>query len=137
MRKSNALSKILSVFVVTSMILSGMSLPWAGGTQEAYAKDIDNKNEAQKQACDAVIGSEAPAGYKDELGDKSVFRGGNTHSATSKTNILDNDINDFATPLPYGDTYIDTSKLNWDNPDGFAIDIKDPRFVWMSSKKKN
>ena len=135
MRKSNALSKILSIFVVTSMILSGMSLPWAGGTQEAFAKDIDNKNEAQKQACDAVIGSEAPAGYKDELGDKSVFRGGNTHSATSKTNILDSDINDFATPLPYGDTYIDTSKLNWDNPDGFAIDIKDPRFIWISSTK--
>lgn len=131
MYRRHAIERVLSIFIITAMILSGMSLPWSGVQQEAYAKNKGVKNEAQKQACDAIVQSKTPAGYSDELGDGSVFRGGNTRTAQGASNPLDDDINDFATPLPYGDTYIDTSKLNWDNPDGFLIDIKDSRFKWV------
>ena len=102
---------------------------------EVYAKPVSEKNKSQKQGCENVSNGQAPSGYTNEIGDGSVYRGKNTRSAISKDYILDSDINDFATPLPYGDTFVDTSKLNWDNPDNFIIDIRDPHFVWISSNK--
>ena len=106
---------------------------------EVYAEETEetrSKNKTQKNGCDAVTQGNPPAGYIEELKDDgSVYRGGNTRSAAGNENILDEDINDFATPLPYGDTFVDTSKLNWDNPDNFIIDIRDPHFVWISSNK--
>lgn len=98
----------------------------------AFAKERGEKN---RQACDNCMGmSRAPQGYEDLLGDGSVYRGGNSKSELqSGGGELDNDANDFADVLPYGNTYVDTSKLTWDNPDGFVIDIKDDRFVWVST----
>lgn len=109
------------------------------GGADLLAKPIGQKN---KQACDnckAVLAGTAPEGYTGvpgtEVGDTgkySVYSGGNSYSNANSVE-LDQDPTDFAKPLPYGNVYIDASKLNWDNPDGFIIDIKDTdHFKWVA-----
>ncbi|MBR6459576.1 MAG: hypothetical protein IKS49_05380 [Actinomycetaceae bacterium] len=106
----------------------------------ANAKEIGSKNEVQAENCDAVVNGTAPEGYEN-LGNKSVYRGGNslTRWDTPLAGTwyggapLDEDVNDFANPLPYGDTFVDTTKLKWDNPNGFIIDIQDDRFKWVKA----
>ena len=136
-RSRGFLARILGVVLAATLGvgIGAAVAPNAVKETEVYAKPVSEKNESQKQGCENVSNGEAPSGYTDEIGDGSVYRGGNTRSATGKNYILDSDINDFATPLPYGDTFVDTSKLNWDNPDNFIIDIRDPHFVWISSNK--
>ena len=132
-------NRILLFLTAFIMAATGMVLPFGGGAEGAYAKEIGNKNEQQKQACDAVSKGDPPTygsyEYKDLLGDKSVYSGGNSYSKTGNYE-LDTQINDFAKPLPYGNTYVDTSKLNWDDPSAFVIDIKDNRFKWVSSTEE-
>ena len=99
-------------------------------TIEANAKERDEKNELQKQGCESVKADNPPDGYTEVIEGK-VFSGGNSFSRTGSA-VLDNDLTDFANPLPYGDTFVDTTKLNWNNPSGFIIDIKDDRFKWVS-----
>ena len=69
----------------------------------------------------------------------AVYRGGNAKSGKQKTNDSDPDIyfdedpNDFANVLPYGNTYIDTKKLNWDADNDFTIEIaQGAPFKWIA-----
>ena len=122
------LSLLLSVFMAFTMILEG-----SGGvaTKTVNAKEIGLKNEEQQKACLAVSQSNAPEGYSSVLGDTSVYRGGDSYSKTASFE-LDTDVTDFAKPLPYGDTFVDTKRLNWNTPENFVIDIQDDRFVWVN-----
>ncbi len=121
-------------------IVAGYSA--AGGAEEAYAAARGEKNQQACDHCKAVKAGSAPTGYNAIYGtaDKSVYRGGNSISRwIGGTNAwyggepLDDDPNDFANPLPYGNVYIDRSKLSWNNPSGFIIDIQDPRFKWVAA----
>ena len=100
------------------------------------AKNPGQKNDRELAVCLAIKENTRPQyegyTYTNILGNKSVYRGGNTYSNNGTE--LDKQENDFAAPLPYGNTYIDTTKLNWDNKNGFDIQINDSRFVWVSSK---
>lgn len=120
---------VFTMLLSFSMLLSGIT-PWLGGAQEAYAREITKKNEVQKQGCDNVRAGNPPADYTTVVY-KAVFSGGNSYSK-SDGNELDQDVTDFAKPLPYGNTYIDVSKLNWNTPSNFIIDIQDDRFQWVN-----
>ena len=97
------------------------------------AKEIGEKNESQKAGCEAVISGSAPAGYTDVLDNGSVFRGGQAKSGVqSEEDYLDDDPNDFAKPLPYGNTFVDVKKIKWVNGANYIIDIKDDRFKWIA-----
>ena len=112
---------VFTMLLSFSMLLSGVT-PWLGGAQEAYARDINEKNKTQKQGCDNVVKGNPPTDYTTVV-DGAVFSGGNSYSK-SDGKELDQDVTDFAKPLPYGNTYIDVSKLNWNTPSNFIIDIK-------------
>lgn len=131
---------LVGCIIAALVALAGVSA-WSVHETLAYAKEIGQKNQAAKQYCEAVLANNAPAGYTSVLGDASVFRGGDSLSRWDNQNgwwngaYLDHDSNDFAKPLPYGNTYIDTSKLNWTNSSGFIIDIQDDRFKWVSTNQ--
>ena len=73
--------------------------------------------------------------YEDLLGDDTVFRGGNSLSRLNTGSPIDNDVTDFASVLPYGTVYIDTSKITFaeKNKGNFLVDIQDPRFAWAAN----
>ena len=123
--------RIILCFVLALGMVAGNGLgnPMSQ-TIEANAKEIGEKNEVQKEGCESVVANNPPSGYNDVISG-SVFSGGNSHSQTG-SNVIDEDPTDFASPLPYGDTFIDTNKLNWDTPSNFIIDIRDNRFQWVT-----
>ena len=140
-RSYEILRKVLGVTLSLIMVLTtvfggigGSLMEKVGlGVDEAYAKVIGNKNETQKQVCDNVAFGTTPAGYTDVLGNRSVYRGGNAKSGVTEggKHYIDDDPDDFANSLPYGNVFVDTSKLSWSNPANFIIDIKDDRFKWV------
>lgn len=76
----------------------------------------------------------------EKLLDGAVYRGGNSKSGIQaegkdKDTYLDEDPNDFASVLPYGNTYIDTSKLNWNENSNYIIEIADNLpFQWIAGE---
>ena len=102
---------------------------------------IDNpKNQNQYNSCVAIVKKDDISNY-DILAAGGVYRGGNAKSiyehfdANTTEYVLDNDPNDFSSILPYGNIYIDTSKLDWSNKDNFIIDIKDKEhFRWIGNE---
>lgn len=131
---------VVTLCMVLTTVFSGLggAIIGSGGVDTAYAAAIGQKN---KQACDdckRVVKGEPPEGYDGVAGtelegqdDKySVYYGGDSYSK-SNGKEYDQDITDFANPLPYGDVYVDANKLKWDNPESFIIDIQDDRFKWV------
>ena len=142
MHRKYSLEKAVSILVITAMILGCMSLPWAGITQAAYAKEIGQKNEQALAHCQSVLNGSAPEGYSGVPGTEiegstnfSVYSGGNSSTKANGTEI-DSDPTDFASPLPYGNVFVDVTKLKWDDPKGFVIDIKDDRFQWVTIEEE-
>ena len=132
LRKTNI--KMFRIFMSIALSLSMVAGNGFGysksGLIQANAKEIGEKNEVQKEGCERVTSNNPPSEYNDVISG-SVFSGGNSHSQTG-SNVIDEDPTDFASPLPYGDTFIDTNKLNWDTPSNFIIDIRDDRFQWVT-----
>ena len=117
------------------------------GSTEAQAAPVGRKNEQACDNCDKIIANPPqvpiydPDGdgqgdpYVDVLDNGKVYRGGNSVSGTGDFQ-LDKDPTDFNNVLPYGDTYIDVSKLTWaaSNSRNYIIDIKDTtHFKWIAS----
>ena len=153
-----ALGFLLCLVMVFTAVFGGMGSGLIGA-QEAYAEDEGGTggetpdydaqiaNAKNQQACDDCIkvlkktppvlegyGEYAPANS-----DSSVFRGGHSNSGLQGSAASwDNEPNDFATVLPYGNTYIDASRLTWSDPDKypFIIDIQDERFKWIAGENK-
>ena len=99
----------------------------------ANAAEKGKKNLEQLAIAENVAAGNPPPGYSSVV--SGVYMGGKSLSNQQNTTNppLDNDSNSFANILPYGDIYIDTSKLNWNTPEGFIIDIKDKEhFKWVS-----
>ena len=98
----------------------------------ANAAEKGKKNLEQLAIAENVAAGNPPPGYSSVV--SGVYMGGKSRSnQQSATTSLDDDPNNFANILPYGDIYIDTSKLNWNTPEGFIIDIKDKEhFKWVS-----
>ena len=142
--KKNILKKSLVLLMTLSLFISIIHI---NTTNVVYAKDIGKKNDEACKNCQVVSEGTPPTGYTPIAGTAigtsgkySVYSGGNSRSKfgtiNSETNkTLDDDPTDFAKPLPYGNVYIDASKLNWDNPSDFIIDIKDDRFKWVCTSK--
>ena len=133
------LKRLLSFFLSFLMVITMLSEGALGSiTRTVNAKEIGKKNETQKETCKAVADGTEPDGYTD-LGNGAVYRGGDSLSQWQVNNnwwkgkALDDDQNTFANPLPYGDTFVDTTKLKWDNSDNFIIDIQDERFKWVKA----
>ena len=124
------LSLLLSLVLVFGCLFGTWTGGMFGGAEEVYAKERGEKNKQACDSCEAVRDDNPPAGY-DAVIEGKVYSGGNSYTKTSGVEI-DTDPTDFAKPLPYGNVYVDASKLNWDNPNGFIIDIKDDRFQWVS-----
>lgn len=106
---------MLAFVMIASSVLAGVG----GLTNEAYAKEIGKKNEQACDHCEKVSKGETPKDSSDKpyekLANGAVYRGGNARSVVSENKTdyeLDNDPNDFANPLPYGNVYVDTSRLS-------------------------
>ena len=137
-RSRGFLARILGVVLAATLGvgIGAVVAPNAVKETEVYAKEIGVKNEAQKKGCDKVaIEKKAPDDGYTEVIENAVYSGRNSYSQTGSA-VLDNDVTDFANPLPYGNTFIDTNKLNWDTPSNFIIDIRDDRFQWVSINEK-
>lgn len=114
-----------------------------------FAKEIGNKNEEKQKECVAIINGDTPKDasgnqYEDVLGNGSVYKGGNAKSAVIEpggdpgvTNVLDNDPDDFASVLPYGNVFVNKERISWTNPNNFIIDIQDDRFKWIAVDDKS
>ena len=132
--QKNTLGRVLVIALTFIMMVSAF---FAGLTDTAYAKDRGQKNKQACEDCNRVVAGEEPKGYDGVAGTEigggkhAVYSGGNSYSKAAGKEF-DTDPTDFANPLPYGDVYVDANKLNWDNPEGFIIDIQDDRFKWMS-----
>ena len=132
-----AASLALGAVLTAGAVLGGLGAGVFGGAREAYAKDIGQKNEQACDHCEKVRDGETPkdtAGNDyDKLLNGAVYQGGNARSGVTEggAHYIDNDQNDFANSLPYGNVFVDTSKLSWSNPASFIIDIKDDRFKWV------
>ena len=120
--------------------IAAVASPGSVKETEVYAKEIGAKNESQKQGCDNVTNGKVPE-YNgeeyEEVIDGAVFSGGNSYSQSGAVSgqgsiVHDQDVTDFANPLPYGNTFVDTNKLNWNTPSNFIIDIRDDRFQWVT-----
>lgn len=140
-RIGNLVKRMLSIGLALIMVLtavfSGIGtglLEKAGlGVDEVYAKEIGKKNEQACDECKAVNKGTAPAGYTDVLGNKAVYRGGTATSGLQTGQSFDTDPDTFASPLPYGDTYVDVSMLRWTDSATYIIDIpKDSPFQWVA-----
>lgn len=59
--------------------------------------------------------SQTKSDYVDLLGNGSVYIGGNAKSAYSSTSVFDDDPDDFTNILPYGNVYVNTDKIKFDN----------------------
>ena len=132
-----AASLALGAVLTAGAVLGGLGAGVFGGAREVYAKEISQKNEQACDACEAVRDGETP---KDTAGEEyakllngAVYQGGNARSGIQNGPSLDSDPDDFATPLPYGNVFVDTTKLKWTDPAGFIIDIKDTEhFQWVA-----
>lgn len=88
---------------------------------------VDCKNFDACENCHLVIDGLNINNYEKE--GVGAYRGKDANSALSVTNILGKE-DSFAQPLPYGNVFIDTSKLDWEsgNIANIVIDIPDDRF---------
>ncbi len=135
-RNSVQVSKRWLAVLLACVLALAAAFAWSTHETLAYAAAVGQKNKQACDDCDRVVKETPPEGYtgvaSTQVGNKySVYSGGNSYSKANKLE-LDTDTTDFANPLPYGDVYVDANKLNWDNPEGFIIDIKDDRFQWVS-----
>lgn len=169
MHEPSSIRRALGIGLSLIMIMSGVTLPWTGVVDGAYAKAVGDKNGQTCDNCKNVVKGKAPSmkdyssyeAGKSTLDDKktelsygangyseseetyesllggAVYRGGNAESGKLQNAVaFDKDPDDFASVLPYGNTYIDTNKMYWtaQNKKNFKIDIQDPRFVWIAGE---
>lgn len=112
-------------------------------TWKLKSSTIDCSSSVNSESCNVckkVNTNEIPSGYSyfvDEDGKnvRGFYMGGTAPSilqADSGNVTIDNDDVNYASILPYGSIYVDTSKLNWDQSDNFVINIKDTEhFKWI------
>lgn len=136
MKMNKHLSKLMAMLLALGM----SSTSFVSGNYTVYAKEIGKKNEKKQEDCEVILSGLTPKDssgedYEDILGNGSVYRGGNARSGVTEggKHYLDNDPNDFANALPYGNVFVDTTKLKWNTPANFIIDIKDDRFKWIAT----
>lgn len=124
---------LTALLIAALMAVAGVSA-WSAHETLAYAKDIGKKNEQACKECEAVRAGTAPAGYTDVLGNKAVYRGGTARSGLQNGTSLDDDSDTFASPLPYGDTYIDVTRIRWTATSTYIIDIPEGSpFHWVAT----